>query len=187
MSWVQRLKPFFDAYTGPFKPNHCYWTGLLLIVRIILLLTFTLHRCHSSIPSLLAITVVSIGLMTYLAATKGVYKNSLPNYLELFFLCNLGLTSTAVLFELANDSQGKQSGVPITISTAFTIFVFTGIIFFHTLRRILQTTFGDKMKTTIVTLISLKRKVSRDTQSPPCSAPQVSCTLIELKEPLLEC
>ena len=187
MSWVQRLKPFFDAYTGPFKPNHCYWTGLLLIVRIILLLTFTLHRCYSSIPSLLAITVVSIGLLAYLAATKGVYKNSLPNYLELFFLCNLGLTSTAVLFELANDSQGKQSGVPITISTGFTSFVFTGIIFFHTLRRLSQTTFGDKMKNTIVTLISLKRKVSRDTQSPPCSAPQVTCTLIELKEPLLEC
>ena len=35
MFWVQRLKPFFDAYTGPYKANHRYWMGLLLIVRIL--------------------------------------------------------------------------------------------------------------------------------------------------------
>jgi hypothetical protein len=183
MSWVQRLKPFFDAYTGPCKPDHCYWTGVLLIVRIVLLLIFTLY---SPIHNLLAITIVSFGLLAYLAATKGVYKNSLPNCLELFFLCNLGLTSAAILFELANDHQGKHSGVPITISTGFTMFVFVGIIIFHMVRRLLQTTFGATTKTTIMTLISLK-KVSRDTQPPPCSAPQVTSTLIELKEPLLEC
>ena len=32
MFWVRRLKPLFDAYTGPFKVNHHYWTGLLLIL-----------------------------------------------------------------------------------------------------------------------------------------------------------
>ena len=33
MFWVQRLKPFFDAYTEPYRrDNHRYWTGLLLIV-----------------------------------------------------------------------------------------------------------------------------------------------------------
>ena len=186
MSWVQKLKPFFDAYTGPCKADHCYWTGLLLIVRIILLLIFTLKQNYSPIHNLLAITVVSVGLLTYLAMIKGVYKNSLPNYLELFFLCNLGLTSAAVQFELANDSQGRQSRVPIKISTGVTIFVFAGVIFFHTLRRLLQTTFGAKMKNNIMTLISLKKKVSRDIQLPPCSAPQVTSTLIELKEPLLE-
>ena len=150
------------------------------------MLIFTLQQNYSPIHNLLAITVVSIGLLTYLAVTKGVYKNSLPNYLELFFLCNLGLTSAAVQFELANGNQGRQSGVPIKISTGVIFFVFTGIIFFHAPRRLLQTTFGAKMKNSIMTLISLKKKVSRDIQLPPCSAPQVTSTLIELKEPLLE-
>ena len=109
MSWVQKLKPFFDAYTGPCKASHCYWTGLLLIVRIILLIVFTLKLNDSPTHNLFAITVVSFGLLTYFAAIKGVYKDNLPNYLELFFLCNLGLTSAAIQFELANDKHEQHS------------------------------------------------------------------------------
>ena len=188
MSWVQKLKPFFDAYTGPYKADHCYWTGLLLIVRIILLVTFTLNRNYSPTYNLLAVTVVSVGLLTYLATTKGIYKNSLPNYLELFFFCNLSLTSAAVQFELANDSHGQHSGVPIKISTGVTVLVFVGIIFFHILRRILWTSFGAKIQNSIMRWISLKRNApSDDIQLPLCSTPQVTSTLIELNEPLLEC
>ena len=33
--WVKKLKPLFDAYTEPYKDRHCYWTGLLLLVRIL--------------------------------------------------------------------------------------------------------------------------------------------------------
>ena len=186
MSWVRKLKPFFDAYIGPYRAEHCYWTGLLLIVRIVLLMIFSFNQIRSPTPNLLAITVVSVGLLTYMAATKGVYKNSLPNYLEVFFLCNLGLTSAAVQYELVNNSHGQHSGVSIKISSGAAIFVFVGIIFFHILRRILQTPFGAKMQTNVMRLVCLKRKVSRDTQLPHCITPQVTSTLIELKEPLLE-
>ena len=30
-SWVNRLKPFMDAYHAPYKVKHCYWPGLLLV------------------------------------------------------------------------------------------------------------------------------------------------------------
>ena len=73
MSWVQKLKPFFDAYTGPYRADHCYWTGLLLIIRIVLLVIFTLNRNYSPTHNLLAVVVVSVGLLTYLATTKGIY------------------------------------------------------------------------------------------------------------------
>ena len=33
--WINQFKPLFDAYTGPYKDNHRYWTGLLLLVRIL--------------------------------------------------------------------------------------------------------------------------------------------------------
>ena len=39
--WIGRFKPLFDAYTGPYKDKHRYWTRLLLLVRIALLLAFT--------------------------------------------------------------------------------------------------------------------------------------------------
>ena len=182
MSWVQKLKPFYDAYTGPCKPNHCYWTGLLLIVRVILLFVFILSATPSH--NIFAITVVLFGLLTYFAMIQGVYKESLPNCLELFFLCNLGLTSAAIQFELANDRHEQHS---ITISTGITAFVFSGVVFFHVVRRILQTSLGARMKDNAMRIIRIKKTVSRVTQLPPNSAPQVTNTVIELKEPLLEC
>ncbi len=36
-SWVHRLMPLFDAYTGPYKHKHRYWSGLLLLIRVVLL------------------------------------------------------------------------------------------------------------------------------------------------------
>ena len=37
LAWVRRLKPLFDAYTGPYKDKHRYWPALLLAVRVVLL------------------------------------------------------------------------------------------------------------------------------------------------------
>ena len=34
--WINQFKPLFDAYTGPYKDKHRYWTGLFLLVRIAL-------------------------------------------------------------------------------------------------------------------------------------------------------
>ena len=40
---VVKLKPFIDAYTGPYKDRYRFWTGLILLVRLVLtvLLIFT--------------------------------------------------------------------------------------------------------------------------------------------------
>ena len=100
MFWVQRLKPFFDAYTGPYKVNHRYWTGLLLLVRIILLVVFSVNRSNDPTVSLLCITVFSFTLLAWLYFTGGLYESRLNNCLELFFVLNLGLTSTAILSDL---------------------------------------------------------------------------------------
>ena len=63
MSWVNKLKPLFDAYTGPYKANHRYWTGLLLIVRIALLILFSLNQTKNPTINLLAITAASVTLL----------------------------------------------------------------------------------------------------------------------------
>ena len=36
-SWIDKLKPFLDTHTGPYKDKARFWTGLLLLVRISLL------------------------------------------------------------------------------------------------------------------------------------------------------
>ena len=50
LCWVPRLKPFFDAYTGPYKDRYRFWTGFLLVVRTALLLVFAFN--YTNEPSL---------------------------------------------------------------------------------------------------------------------------------------
>ncbi|MCG8622522.1 MAG: hypothetical protein MJE68_11080, partial [Proteobacteria bacterium] len=131
--WVRRLKPFFDAYTGPYKSRHRYWTGLLLVARLILLITFSVNQSNNLSIDLLAIITVSVILLGWLSSANWVYASPLNNFLEIVFLGNLCLTSTAVLFNVSNR---KTSPVAIYLSTsiAFTLLVF--IIFYHIYQRL---------------------------------------------------
>ena len=35
-SWINKLKPFLDAYQAPFKDQYYYWPVVLLMVRVVL-------------------------------------------------------------------------------------------------------------------------------------------------------
>ena len=51
LSWVDKLKPLIDAYTGPYQDKYHFWTGFLLLVRNILYLAFAfkpLPHCGTS-------------------------------------------------------------------------------------------------------------------------------------------
>ena len=53
LAWVRRLKPLFDAYTGRYKDKHRYWPGLLLVVRVVLFLVFSVNMFGDPAISLL--------------------------------------------------------------------------------------------------------------------------------------
>ena len=40
LQWVTKIKPLLDAYQGPYRDKFRYWTGLLLLVRIVLFAIF---------------------------------------------------------------------------------------------------------------------------------------------------
>ena len=190
MFWVQKLKPFFDAYTGPYKAKHRYWTGLLLLVRIILLIIFIYFQSCDSSVNLLAITVSTFILVGWSSFVGGVYVSSLNNFLESLFLCNLGITSAAVLY----DKRNTKVAVFISTSVAFTTFVF--IILGHALKQLLRTKHGSMMKERFLDkLSSVKRKEQASTSEAHSMSLSVSLgqfntsvtsTTVELKEPLLE-
>ena len=158
MFWVQRLKPFFDAYTGPYRDNHRYWTGLLLIARIILLTSFSLNQSNKQTINLFAIIMIISTLLLWLYFTGWVYKSLLNSCLEVFFLCNLKLTSVAALFEL---SDGSHSPAVVYTSTGTAFVVFVGIILYHALRRLLPSRAGARLKKLTEAVFS-KRKVNDD-------------------------
>ena len=186
MFWVQRLKPFFDAYTGPYRDNHRYWTGLLLIVRIVLLTSFSLNRSNKPTVNLFIIIVVVSTLLIWLHFTGWVYKSFLNNCLELFFLFNLSLTSIATLFDL---SDGSSSPTVIYTSTGTAFAVFIGITLYHILRRFFLSRAGAKLKNFVREVIS-KREVVTDPNSQVniLNKPvgNVTCTVIELSQHLMD-
>ena len=60
--WINQFKPLFDTYTGPYKDKHCYWTGLLLLVRIALFTVFSTNTFGDPAINLLAINVTIVCL-----------------------------------------------------------------------------------------------------------------------------
>ena len=143
MFWVQKLKPLFDAYTGPYKANHRYWTGLLLLARIIILLIFPF--VNQGTTSLLIVAVFTMALQTWLCLARWVYEDFINNFLEMAFLFNLALTAAAILYE-HSVHKIRHSSVVIYISTGASFVIFVGIIFYHVLMRIMSMRVGIKIK-----------------------------------------
>ena len=191
MFWVQRLKPFFDAYTGPYRANHRYWTGLLLIARIALLVTFSVNQHNNLSINLLAILIVSILLLGVIgSAHSGVYESALNNFLEIFFLCNIIITSVAVFFNLHHH---KNSPVAIYLSTSVTLVIFVAIVLYHALRQLQLTKFGSKLKVKVLNILPplLKHHVAAEVNledfsieiRQPSQTPSVSCKSTSLASP----
>ena len=189
MFWVNKLKPFFDAYTGPYRARHRYWTGLLLLIRIFLLVSFSLNHSNNPSINILIIGVTSTLLLLWLFFIGGVFESKLNNCLEAFFLCNLIVTSFCTLFELYNKNT---SPAVIKVSTGLAFVVFVGIILYHTHKQLLLIKAGTKMKKLFkVVHFKWDSRVETDdnnlqSTSKDVSLNKVSCTVVELAEPLLE-
>ena len=99
--WVNKLKPLFDAYTGPYKDKHRYWTGLLLLVRIGLFIVFSINTFGDPAVNLLVIIIIVLCLLAYLATFGGIYKKLVLNLLEYSSLLNLVILSVATLYTIS--------------------------------------------------------------------------------------
>ena len=63
LSWINKLKPFMDAYHAPYKKNTRYWTGLLLFTRLGLFLIFAINANGGESINILAVSSVTIALL----------------------------------------------------------------------------------------------------------------------------
>ena len=130
LSWVARLLPLFDAYTAPYKFQYQFWTGFVLLMRVLLFLVFALN--YSDQPSVnLMVTVVATFFVFMLAwSLGGIYKNQVLNTLESSFLLNLGVVSVATLYTL--HVGGNQAAV-IDTSVGIALVMFFGIVVYQCL------------------------------------------------------
>ena len=186
--WVQKLKPFLDAYTGPYKINHRYWTGVLLIARVVLLVMFSVNRESSQAVNLLVIIIISFALILWLYFVQWIYITPVTNVLEVLSLCNLCLTSIVILFEL---SRNRGSPVAIYISSGIAFALFTVICILHAFKQ-------DRLRKAVAVLIhKAQRKFqnNKPTQiindydaEPKLNVPEdeITHTVVELSELLLQ-
>ena len=81
------MKPFFDAYGGPYKDKCRFWTGFLLLVRVILALVVSLDiKATISLDVLTSLLFVIISMYFLL---KGIYRHLPLACLEMSFFLNL--------------------------------------------------------------------------------------------------
>jgi len=130
LSWFDKIKPFLDAYAGPCKDKYRFWVGLLLLARVVLFLIFAFNIQGTPALNLLSITIVTSLLFGTVLFCE-VYKSTLLNLLESFFLLNIICTSVATIYTQA------VGGSPVAISytsasVAFAVCI--GIFIYHSMK-----------------------------------------------------
>ena len=109
---VVKLKPFIDAYVGPYKDKYRFWTGLFLIVRLILTPVFSYTT--TAIPQVNNYIIIFISSIA-LYLSRGVYRYNILNFLEAFYFFNLGLVT---LLNMLSSSIGLNEDISLRITAA---------------------------------------------------------------------
>ena len=150
LSWVWKLKPLFDAHTGPYKEKHRYWPGLLLLVRVLLFLVFSVNSKSDPSSNLLVTIITTFCLFACLAYLGGVHKVIQLDVLEYIFLLNLGILSVATLY--TRQTEGRQDKV-IQTSVSITLFIFILVVSSHVYLKVKSTQKGAQFLNTIISSV----------------------------------
>ena len=105
--WLLRpkLSLFIEPYHVPYIPQHRYWTGLLLLVRIVIYLTSVVNVSGDPSKSLL-VTGIVVSFLLFLKGYFGnIYRNWLIGSLEVGCYLNIVLLSFITLFLLNSDGH----------------------------------------------------------------------------------
>ena len=123
--WVRntKLSSFIDAYHAPYNARNRYWTGLLLLARVILYLTAAINISGEPSVNLLAILLVT-GCVLLLHAYSGIsiYKKWPLNIFEFTTYFNI-LAFTAVKFYVQMVGGNHTAVAYTSISVQFVIFI----------------------------------------------------------------
>ena len=130
---VVKLKPLIDAYTGPYKDKYRFWTGLGLIVRILLTVIFIFTSEESSLLNNFFITLTSTVMLTMIGSK--VYRNKYNAMIETFSHINLFILASVAAPLSINDIDGKSVSMASTISVTLEMFSFLSIFVLHSVTR----------------------------------------------------
>ena len=125
-----KLNAFIAVYHVPYNSKYRYWTGLLLLVRVILYITASVTVSANPQVSLLA-TIILVGGLIYLKSIINlkVYKKSITDIVETTVYFNLLALAAFSMYNFKTDLK-KQTAVAYT-STIITFLLLVGVIAYH--------------------------------------------------------
>ena len=125
-----RIQTFIETYNKPYTPKHRYWTGLLLIVRVVLYLVAATNVSNDPTIALTAInfTVCCIFALSKLLGSRLYWKWPV-DVLETFFFLN---TLSFVIFtSYSLDSPASKREAAAYTSVIITFIALLLIILYH--------------------------------------------------------
>ena len=185
-SWVNsaRMKAFMDSYHAPYKAKHRYWPGLLLMVRLALLLVFSLNFQQNTSVNLLAILVGTAILHFWAWISGGVYRNWCLNVLEGSFVLNLIILAAATYH--VNQSGGNQLAAGYT-SVFIALVTLIGILAYHIFKQLRHTKVCKNIQLKLKFNRLSAAKYFNDPVNDPVDIPRVEDAHFDhFREPLLE-
>ena len=198
LSWVNKptVKTLLDTYYGPYQDKHRYWTGLLLLLRGVMFVTFAFNILGDPSVNLLCITSASLGITMVTRMTGQIYKKLWLDVLEASFILNLGVLAAATYHvRLAGGCQGVLSYLSVSIA----LVTFIGILLYHIYLQTHSATFWKRLPKPNFQICWVltpsdnngHNPIRNETETEPnphtaSDRELVSTTYVEFREPLLE-
>ena len=126
--WLMLLKPWYDAYSAPYKDTYRSWTGILLLIRCILGLVVGLR--NDTTISLVVLSLACL-LLTLFVVFFPIYKRTYLNSLEIFSFASLSAMS--VLSAVSNANFWYTYSIVILFNV-----VLLAIIVYHIYQKMMQ-------------------------------------------------
>ena len=118
------LKPLLETFDGPYHPKSRYWTGLLLLLRLIIFL-IALNSTVFKTAGVTAICIVLLGIVL----VRQIYYSPINKRVEFVYLLNLAVLQFILLvLNLSNISDYEQGyAVSASILIAYLTFAYTTV------------------------------------------------------------
>ena len=139
--WIAnaKLNSFICTYHLPYKASHRYWTGLLLLVRVILYLVSAIDVSGDPCVRLLAINLTTSCLLVLKALFgERVYAKKFVDFLNTLSIINIFGFSLASFYSLG-DTRNQKSAACVSVSVSILIFIV--ILLYHGYLTVMNATY----------------------------------------------
>ena len=149
LGWIRntRFNSFMEANVAAYTPKHRYWTGLLLLIRVIIYLVIA-YNTREPRASFLATALIVASLLLLMVTLRGnIYRNKLIGCLNSFCYLNLLMLSIAHLY-WRNNTKGQSVSVEISVDITFTLLL--SVLIYHIIKTLFEISCINQVKTLIL-------------------------------------